>query len=110
MYLIRRNWRVADPRDTRLAATIVAEIGKDYEASGQRGPTTISFNGGTTPGERGIVSMSWVAERIESPYRGDNTPPEDTRGLRTHLRELTTESWIEFSELMTTDKAVELDW
>jgi hypothetical protein len=107
MYVIRRGWRVADPRDTRMVATIVAEIGKNYEASGQREPTRISFNGGTTPGEKGVVFMEWTAEQIESPYRAGNVLPEDPRGLSAKVRELTTESWIEFWELLTPDKAVD---
>jgi hypothetical protein len=110
MYVIRRGWRVAEPRNTRMVATIVAEIGKNYEASGGREPTRVYFNGGTTPGEKGVVFMEWTAERLESPYRAGNVLPEDPRGLSAKVRELTTESWIEFWESMTPDKAVALDF
>jgi hypothetical protein len=110
MYVIRRGWRVAEPGDTRLVATIVAEIGKDYEESGGREPTRVYFNGGTTPGEMGVVFMEWTAERLESPYRAGNVLPEDPRGLRARVRELTTESWIDFWEVMTPDKAVALEF
>jgi hypothetical protein len=109
MYLIRRAWRVAEPRDTRLAATIVAELGNVYEDSGQRSPSRVYFNGGTTPGEKGVVYMEWTADVIESPYREGNVFPSFPEGLGPRLREITTESWIEFHELMTPAKAVDLD-
>ena len=109
MYLIRRGWRVAEPRNTRLAATLVAEIGGIYEKAGQRQPTRVYFNSGTTPGDKGVVFLEWTADIIDSPYREDNVFPEDPRGLGARLREITTESWIEFHELLTPAKAVGLD-
>jgi len=108
MYLIRRGWRVANRRDTRTVATLVAEIGRDYEESG-RGPTRTFFNGGTLPGEHGLVFMEWTDDRIESPYRAGNVLPEDPRGLNGRIRELTTDTWIEFYEVLTPDKAVDLE-
>lgn len=109
MYLIRRGWRVADAGDTRLVATLVAEIGRIYEEAGQREPTRVYFNGGTTPGDKGVVFMEWTAERLESPYRAGNVLPNDRLDPGAKVRELTTESWIEFHELFTPDKAVDLE-
>lgn len=109
MYVIRRVWEV-EPSNARLAATIAAEIGKRYENAGQRDPVRVYFNGSTVPGERGRVYMEWTAEVIESPYRGDNVFPPDPRELGKHMREVAGQSWIEFYELLTEDKAVALDF
>lgn len=108
MYVIRRVWAVK-PRQTRLAATLAKEIGKRYEDAGQREPVRVYFNGGTLPGEKDRVYMEWTAEVIESPYRGDNVSPPDPRSLGKRMRDVTDESWIEFYELLTEDKAVSLD-
>ncbi len=107
MYVIRRVW-ATKPREARRAATLAAEIGKIYEASGQREPVRVYFNGGTLPGERDVVYMEWTAPTIESPYRGDNELP-DTGDLGRQLREITDDNWIEFYELLTPDKAVPLE-
>lgn len=107
MYVIRRVW-TTKPRESRRAATLVAEIGRIYEDSGQRDPVRVYFNGGTVPGEKDRVYMEWTAEVIESPYRGDNEFP-DTGDLGSRLRDITEETWIEFYELLTPDKAVPLD-
>ena len=107
MYVIRRVW-VTKPRESRHAASIVAEIGRIYEESGQREPVRVYFNGGTVPGEKDRVYMEWTADVIESPYRGDNELP-DTGGLGQRLRDITEANWIEFYELLTPDKAVPLD-
>lgn len=107
MYVIKRVW-IAKPREARRVASIVAEIGKVYEESGQREPTRVYFNGGTLPGDKDVVYMEWTAEVLESPYRGDNVLP-DTGGLGAKLRELTEDNWIEFYELLTPDKALPVE-
>lgn len=107
MYVIRRVW-TTKPRESRRAATLVAEIGRIYEDSGQRDPVRVYFNSGTVPGEKNRVYMEWTADVIESPYRGDNELP-DTGDLGRQLRDITDETWIEFYELLTPDKAVPLD-
>ena len=107
MYLIRRVWEVK-PREARRAATIAASIGKAYEDAGQRSNVTVYFNGGTVPGEKDRVYMEWTADVIDSPYRGDNEFP-DFGDLGARMRELTTGSRIEFYEVLTPDKAVDLD-
>ena len=107
MYVIRRVWETK-PREARRAASIVAEIGRIYEDSGQREPVRVYFNGGTVPGEKNRVYMEWTAEVLESPYRGDNVIP-DSGGLGQKLRDITEASWIEFYELLTPDKAMALE-
>jgi hypothetical protein len=104
MYVIRRVWSVL-PREARRAATIVADIARAYEESGQRSDVRVYFNGGTLPGEKDRVYMEWLADTIESPYRAGNEIPQDARDLSAELRELSTDSWIEFNELFTPDKA-----
>ena len=51
--------------------------------------------------------MRWIADKIESPYRGGNEIPEEARELGAKMRELTVRSWIEFEELLTDDKRQE---
>ena len=105
MYVIRRVWSTK-PREARRVATLVAEVAQHYEQAGQRESVRVYFNGGTVPGDRDRVYMEWMAETIESPYRGANQRP-DTGDLGARIRDLTLESWIEFYEVLTPDKAVE---
>jgi hypothetical protein len=91
-----------------MAATLAAAIGRNYEDSGQRDPVRVYFNGGTVPGEKDRVYMEWTAEVIDSPYRGDNEFPADPQSLGQRMRDITTDSWIEFYELMTPDKEMDL--
>jgi len=103
MYLVRRVW-VAKPREARRAATVAAKIGKAYEDADQRDSVRVYFNSGTTPGDKDRVIMEWIADTLESPYRAGNEYPATSTQLGPQLRDLTTESWIEFYELLTEDK------
>ena len=106
MYVVTRIWE-AKPMEARRAATLAALIGEVYEKAGQRSSIQVSFNGGTVPGETNRFYMRWIAERIESPYRGDNEIPEKAREYGAKIREITVRSWIEFEELLTEDKRQE---
>jgi hypothetical protein len=106
MYIITRIWETK-PMEARRAATLAALIGEVYEKAGQRSPVQVSFNGGTLPGETNRVYMRWIADKIESPYRGGNQIPEKARELGAKMREITVRSWIEFEELLTEDKRQE---
>jgi len=106
MYVITRVWETK-PREARRAATLAALIGEVYEKAGQRSQIQVSFNGGTLPGETDRVYMRWIAERIESPYRGSNEIPAEAQELGTKMREITLGSWISFEELLTVDKRQE---
>ena len=108
MYLIRRVWDV-EPRQTRLAASLAAGIGRRYEEAGQRDSVRVYFNGGSMPGTKDRVYMEWTTEVIESPYRQGNVYPEDPLSLSKRLGEITTATWIEFYELMTEEKELPLD-
>ena len=102
MYVITRVYETK-PGQARLAATLIAKIGKVYEDAGQRSPVQVSFHGGTRPGETNRAYMRWEAEQIESPYRGGNTLPDVSEfGLK--LREIVVRNWIEFEEKLTPEK------
>ena len=60
------------------------------------------------PGEKDRVYMEWTEETIDSPYRAGTSSPEVTRELGVKLRELAIESRIEFYEMMTPDKAMDI--
>jgi hypothetical protein len=109
MYVIRRVWTIK-PGETRRAATIVDAIGKHYETAGKRSPSTVYFNSGTLPGDADRVYMEWTEEAIESPYRasGQVASPDEARALGAKLRDIRLESWIEFYELMTPEKEMDL--
>jgi hypothetical protein len=107
VYVIKRIWKVK-PRAAREAATIAARIGDLYHEAGRRSEVRVYFNGTTLPGKPDRVYMEWTTERIESPYgTGEPSIPE-AQQLGARMRELTDDSWIEFYELMTPAKAMEL--
>jgi hypothetical protein len=108
MYLLRRVWDV-EPVNTRMAATLAVETGKRFEDAGQREGVRVYFNGGSVPGEKGQVYMEWIAEVIDSPYRGDNVFPSDPLGLGERMSAIAVPNRIEFYELMTPDKALDLE-
>ena len=70
---------------------------------------TVCFNGTTLPGDTDIVYMEWTDEVIRSPYGRGEPSIAAASELGAGLRELTEESWIEFYELLTPEKAAELD-
>ena len=108
MYVIRRVWTV-QPRQSRLAASYALAAAGEYEQAGQRDDVRVYYNAGTLPGEKDRVYMEWLTDAIESPHRPDNQVPERARDLQAKMRELTNDSWIEFNELMTPEKAMPLD-
>ena len=108
VYVIRRVYKVK-PRTAREAATIVARIGELYHEAGRRSEVRVSFNGTTLPGETDIVFMEWTDDVIRSPYGREEPSIAEAGELGARLRELIEESWIEFYEMLTPDKAMELD-
>lgn len=107
MYLIRRVYEV-EPRSAREAATLVKKIGDLYTANDRRSEVTVYFNGTTLPGERGVVYMQWTDDVLQSPYgRGEPSIPEAAE-YSARLRELAPDNWIEFYELLTPEKEVDL--
>ena len=107
MYVIKRVWKVK-PRMAREAATVASRIGDLYHQADQRSEVRVYFNGTTLPGKRNRLFMEWTATTIDSPYGNDSSPIPEAQELGARLRELTDETWIEFYELMTPSKAMDL--
>ena len=104
MFLVQRVFK-AKPKKAWEAASVLAEIGKEYKEAEQRTDSRIFLSAGTTPGEYGLIYMEWEAEVLESVYRGDNEIPAKIKDeLGPLLRELIEDQWIEFFELLTPDK------
>ena len=109
MFVVRRVW-ATKPGQARKAASLVAAMGQEYESVEKRAPSRVSFNASTVPGERDRVYMEWIEDVISSTYRSDIvTSPIRARELFALLNALTTESWIEFYELMTPEKMTDLE-
>ncbi len=54
--------------------------------------------------------MEWTEKIIDSTYRKDIVEsPQRARDLYARLRDITVDTWIEFYELMTPEKMVDLD-
>jgi hypothetical protein len=108
MYVVRRVWETK-PGEGRRVASLVAAMGEEYEAVEKRSPSRVYFNTSTVPGDRNRVYMEWTEEVIASPYRADVVPsPARAQDLYAQVRELTTDTWIEFYELMTREKSLEV--
>ena len=104
MFLVRRVFRARDKKVWE-AASVIDEMGREYEKAGQRNESKVYLSANTTPGEYGLIYMEWTAEVLESVYRGDNEIPSRIRKeLGPMLRDLVDEQWIEFYELLTPDK------
>lgn len=109
MYVIRRVWEV-EGSATRQVASLVQAMGEEYEAVDKRSPSRVYFNSGTVPGEKNRVYMEWTEDIIASPYRSDIVPSPSRAGdLYKKVSDLTTRSWIEFYELMTPEKMMDVD-
>jgi len=109
MYVVRRVWDTK-PGEARRVASLVAAMGDEYESAEKRSSSRVYFNTSTLPGERNRVYMEWTEDVIASPYRDDQvSSPPRAKDLSAKVRELTVESWIEFYELMTPEKALEVD-
>lgn len=107
VYLIRRVYEVK-PRTAREAATVAARIGELFHKAGRRSPVTVYFNGTTLPGETDVVYMEWTDDVIQSPYGRNEPAIPEAADLAARLRDLTDDSWIEFYEVLTPEKAIDL--
>jgi hypothetical protein len=107
MYELRRTYET-QPGKERLVASILQKMGGMLVESGQRQPFHVAFNGGTCPGEKGLVYMTWTAEKIESPMRAGNQNPPGYAELRQQRDQYTTDTWLEISELMNADKMLDV--
>jgi hypothetical protein len=106
MYELRRTY-VTQPGKERLVASVMQKMGALLVEAGLRAPFHVSFNGGTCPGEKQRVHMTWTAETIESPMRAGNVYPAGYAELQKIRNQYTTDTWLEIHELMHPDKMVE---
>ncbi|MCX8250771.1 MAG: hypothetical protein OTJ98_02830 [Dehalococcoidia bacterium] len=106
MYELRRTY-VTLPGKERLVASMLQRMGQILVDAGVRDPFHVSFNGGTCPGDKQLVHMTWTAEKIESTYRGGRENPAEYTKMMSARNELTTDTWIEFSELMNDAKLMD---
>lgn len=95
------------PGKERLVASILQQMGQILVDAKVRTPFHVSFSGGTTPGDRGLVRMTWTSDMIESTYRGGHEHPTEYAAMMSVRDELTTDTWIEFNELMNDDKMID---
>lgn len=99
MFAVRRTFKVKKGT-ARKAAQVITDIGKAYEALGQRKQSWIYFSGNTVPGPADTVYMEWAEEALMSPYRTEVSPPSpELDKLFKQLDEYQEETWIEFFEM-----------
>ena len=109
MYVVRRVWETK-PREGRRVASLVAAMGEEYESVEKRSASRVYFNSGSVPGEKNRVYMEWTEDVIASPFRDDIVlSPERAQDLSAKVADLTVANWIEFYELMTPEKMVDVD-
>ncbi len=106
MYELRRTY-VTQPGKERLVASLLQKMGDMLVEAGLREPFRVSFNGGTCPGEKHLVHMTWTAEKIESPMRAGNRNPPAYAEIRQQRDQYTTDTWLEINELMNPDKMID---
>lgn len=107
MYLVRRIFNTK-PGEARRVASMIQRQAEVYRDSGHRSEFKIYFNGGTLPGDTNVVVLEWTDEALRSPMRdGNNIPPEALTLGRAAL-EFVESSRIEFMELLTPDKMMEV--
>ena len=106
MYELRRTY-VTLPGKERLVASILQKAGNMLVEAGMRNPFHVSFNGGTTPGQKQRVQVTWTSENLESPMRAGNQNPEGYGEFIKDRDQYTTDTWLEISELMNDDKLVD---
>ena len=106
MYVLGRTY-VTLPAQERRVASILQRMGKILVDAGVRNTFHGSFSNGTTPGDKQLVRMTWTSDSIESTYRGGRENPPEYTAMMALRNELTTDTWIEFNELMDDDKIID---
>ena len=106
MYELRRTY-VTLPGEEQRVASLLQKQGETLVEAGLRSPFHVSFNGGTCPGEKQRVHMTWTTEKIESTFRAGNVVPPAYTELRAERNKYVTDTWIEIAELMNSDKLIE---
>ena len=106
MYELRRTY-VTLPGKERLVASILQKAGNMLVEAGMRNPFHVSFNGGTTPGQKQRVQVTWTSAKLASPMRAGTQNPEGYGEFIKDRDQYTTDTWLEISELMNDDKLVD---
>ena len=107
MYLIRRIYKTK-PREALRVASLVNKQAQIYHDAGHRSEFKVYFNGGTVPGENNVVVLEWTDEALMSPMRGGNDLPQAALQVGAEVREYIEDQRIEFMELLTPDKAMDV--
>ncbi len=107
MYLVRRIFNTK-PGEARRVASLVHKQAQIYHDAGHRSEFKVYFNGGTVPGENNVVVLEWTEEALMSPMRGGNDLPRAALEVGAQVREYTEGNRIEFMELMTPDKMMDV--
>ena len=107
MYLVRRIFNTK-PGAARQVASLVHKQAQIYHDAGHRSEFKVYFNPGTVPGENNVVVLEWTDEALMSPMRGGNEIPPEVYDVGAQVRELSESNRIEFMELMTPDKMMDV--
>ena len=107
MYLLRRIFKTK-PGEARKVATLLTQQAQIYRDAGQRSEFKVYFNGATVPGETDVVVLEWTDEALMSPMRGDHKLPQAALDMGAQIRPLVESNRIEFMELMTPDKMMNI--
>ena len=107
MYLLRRIWK-CKPGEARRVASLVQKQAQIYHDAGQRSEFRVYFNGYTTPTDPDTVVLEWTDEALMSPMRGENQLPAAALEVGAQIRPLVESNRIEFWELMSPDKMMDV--
>ena len=107
MYLVRRIFK-AKPGEARRVASLVHKQAQVYHDAGHRSEFKVYFNPGTVPGENNVVVLEWTDNALMSPMRGENEIPPEAYTIGAQVRDYTEGNHIEFMELMTPDKMMDV--
>ncbi len=107
MYLVRRILHTK-PGEARRVASMIHKQAQIYRDAGQRSEFKVYFNGGTLPGDTNVVVLEWTEEALMSPMREGNDIPQEALALGRAAFEFIESGRIEFMELLTPDKMMDV--
>ena len=107
MYLVRRIFNTK-PGEARRVASMVHKQAQLYRDAGHRSEFKVYFNGGTLPGDTNVVVLEWTEEALMSPMREGNNLPQEALTLGRAALEFVESNRIEFMELLTPDKMMDV--
>ena len=107
MYVLRRIFKTK-PGEARRVASLLQKQAQIYHDAGQRSEFKVYFNGATVPGETDVVILEWTDEALMSPMRGGHQLPPAALEIGGQIRPLVEGHRIEFMELMTPDKMMDV--